>query len=249
MSRITKSVAAVVTALACAGLGYAPSAAAQTVPLTLTQQGRLLDNTGTPVDGVQLTFTFSLYTAASGGTGIWSETQVITPDKGYFSAKLGDVTAFPATIFDGSNATLFLGIKIGADAEMAPRQALTSVPFALLSLNALNSTHAVHADTAATATTATNATHATSADSATSATNAGTVTTIGGNFTQVTATGTGTQSVSCPSTNSIPTGGGCYSTGTSALINAGFVGGKSSFSYNCALANGGTVEAVVMCAK
>jgi hypothetical protein len=147
---------------------------------------------------------------------------VITPDAGYFSAKLGDVTAFPATVFDGSNATLFLGIKIGADAEMAPRQALTSVPFALLSLNALNSTHAVHADTAATATTATNATHATSADSATSATNAGTVT---------------------------PTGGGCYSTGTSALINAGFVGSKGSFSYNCALANGGSVQALIICAK
>jgi len=102
MSRIAKTIAALVTALACSVLGFAPAAHAQTVPQTLTQQGRLLDNTGAPVDGVQLTFTFTLYTSASGGTGIWTENQDITPDQGYFSAKLGDVTAFTPAIFDGS---------------------------------------------------------------------------------------------------------------------------------------------------
>ena len=74
MSRISKCIAVFMSTLALAALGYVPSAsAAATVPQTLTQQGRLLDNTGAPVDGVQLTFTFSLYTAASGGTAIWAE--------------------------------------------------------------------------------------------------------------------------------------------------------------------------------
>jgi len=143
MFGFNKSVAALVTALAGLGLAYSNSAsAAQTVPLTLTQQGRLLDASDAPVDGVQLTFTFTLYTTETGGTGIWTENQVITPDSGYFSARLGETTPFPSTIFDGSRASLYLGIKIGSDTEMAPRQKLTSVPFAMLALNAVSATSA-----------------------------------------------------------------------------------------------------------
>jgi hypothetical protein len=151
MSSWSKRLTATVAVLACAGLGlrYAPSAlAAQTVPLTLTQQGRLLDATGAPVDSVALTFKFALYATPTAGTAIWTETQSITPDEGYFSARLGEETPFPATVFDGSQAALYLGIQIGSDSEMAPRQQLTSVPFAMLSLNA---THATVADSATSA--------------------------------------------------------------------------------------------------
>jgi hypothetical protein len=159
MARMTQSVVATVITLAGVALGIAPSAsaAAPTVPQTLTEQGRLLDNTNTPVDGVALSFSFSLYTTATAGTAIWTEKQTITPDQGYFSAMLGEVAPFPATIFDGSQPALYLGITIGTDTEMAPRQAVTSVPFALLSLNA------THASTADSATNATNATNATTA--------------------------------------------------------------------------------------
>jgi hypothetical protein len=164
MSTLTKNVAGLVTALSCAGLAYAPSvSAAQTVPVSLTQQGRLLDSTSAPVSAVALSFTFALYTTLAGGTNVWSETQTITPDNGYFSARLGESTPFPATIFDGSQTVLYLGIKIGSDAEMAPRQQLTSVPFAMLSLNAISATHAASADSATNATNATNATTATGA--------------------------------------------------------------------------------------
>jgi Extracellular link domain len=150
MSRMTKSAATMLTALICGTLAYAPSvsAAAQTVPLTVTQQGRLLDSTSAPVDSVALKFTFKLYTTPAGTASLWTETQTITPDQGYFSARLGEVTPFPATIFDGSQTVLYLGITSGSDTEMAPRQQLTSVPFAMLSLNA---THATTADSAATA--------------------------------------------------------------------------------------------------
>ena len=146
-----KSVSLAVAALTCAALGYSPSAhaAAQTVPLTFTQQGRLLDDAGVPVDGGSLVFSFALYGAASGGTALWTEEQTITPDQGYFSARLGEKKAFPATLFDGSQGTLFLGITVGSDAELAPRQQLTSTPFSMLSLNAV---HATSADSASEAT-------------------------------------------------------------------------------------------------
>ncbi|HEX3773447.1 MAG TPA: hypothetical protein VHV51_03230 [Polyangiaceae bacterium] len=146
---MTKHAVLLVSGLALLALAYAPSAsaAAPSVPGALTQQGRLLDAAGNPVDGVALEFTFALYTAATGAanTAIWTEKQTITPDGGYFSARLGETTPFPATIFDGSRGTLFLGITIGTDTEMAPRQELSSVPFALLAGNAL---HANAADAA-----------------------------------------------------------------------------------------------------
>ena len=142
-ARLQKGVAALVTALAGAGLAYSSSAVAQSVPLALTQQGRLLDASGAPVDGVALAFTFSIYSADTGGTPIWTESQNITPDQGYFSARLGENSPFPATLFDGSQGALYLGIKIGNDTEMAPRQKLTSVPFALLAANASGATGAL----------------------------------------------------------------------------------------------------------
>jgi len=162
MSTMTKNRAAVLAAFTCVGLARTPSASAAvpTVPQTLTEQGRLLDNTNTPIDGVALSFSFSLYTTATAGTAIWTEKQTITPDQGYFSAMLGEVAPFPATIFDGSQPALYLGITIGTDTEMAPRQAVTSVPFAMLSLNSLSATHASTADSATNATNATTATGA-----------------------------------------------------------------------------------------
>lgn len=100
------------------------------VPGTLTQQGRLIDKaTGKPVTGAK-DFTFSIYNAATGGTALWTETQSLTLDDGYFSTPLGATTPFPAGLFDGSGPR-FLGVKIGTDAELSPREAMNSVPFAL----------------------------------------------------------------------------------------------------------------------
>ncbi len=250
MSKITKCVAAVVTALTCAGLAYAPSATAATPYDNLTEQGRLLDQTGAPVDGIQLTFTFTLYDALTAGNVLWTENQTITPDQGYFSAQLGETTALPAAAFDGTKV-LFLGIKVGTDTEMAPRQAVTSVPFALRAREADHATsatttpQATHANTADTATSATSATNATTA---TNATIASSVTAITSNFTQANGSGTGTASALCPATNPTPVGGGC--TGASALSIATFITNKTGAGYQCTTASGtGSVSAVAACAK
>jgi hypothetical protein len=100
------------------------------VPATLTQQGRILASDGTPVSS-KVAITFTLYndaTKTAAANVLWTETQNITLDDGYFSAQLGAVTALDPTVFDGT--VLYLGVTVGSDAEMTPRQAITSVPYA-----------------------------------------------------------------------------------------------------------------------
>jgi len=128
-----------------------PSEAA--VPGTLTQQGRLLDSVGMPVSGA-VALVFTVYDAATAGTSLWTESQTITLEDGYFSARLGDMTPIPATVFTG--VIRYLAVKVATDAEMTPRQPITSVPYALLAGEASHSAKADAATSATTAATATN---------------------------------------------------------------------------------------------
>ena len=109
------------------------TASAVAVPSLLTQQGRLSDATGAPISGAK-TFTFAIYSSASGGTPLWSEQQSLTLDEGFFSARLGEVTPLPTGTFDGT--VRYLGVAVDADPEMTPRQSLVSVPYALHADNA-----------------------------------------------------------------------------------------------------------------
>jgi hypothetical protein len=85
-----------------------------------TEQGELFDSSSVPIDGTKLAFVFSLYSVPGGGSLLWTETQSITPAKGVFSAKLGSVTPIGTDVL--TTSPLFLGIQVGADAEMSPRQ-------------------------------------------------------------------------------------------------------------------------------
>jgi hypothetical protein len=98
------------------------------LPQTINYQGYLRNTGGTPVS-VAIDVTFAVYTSASGGSALWTESRSVTPANGVYSVQLGSVNPIPANIF--SNDTLWLGIKVGSDAEMTPRQQLTTVPFAL----------------------------------------------------------------------------------------------------------------------
>lgn len=98
------------------------------VPSTIGYQGRLYDPNNQPIDAT-ITVTFALYSDSSGGTAVWTETQDVVFTNGYFAVKLGSVTPFTSTSFDGS--TRFLGVTVGVDAEMTPRAAIASVPYAL----------------------------------------------------------------------------------------------------------------------
>jgi hypothetical protein len=61
---------------------------------------------------------------------------MLTLDAGYFSARLGETTPIPASVFAGGKER-YLGIAVGADPEMSPRQTIDSAPYALVSDNAV----------------------------------------------------------------------------------------------------------------
>ena len=128
--------------LAAAAFGGAAALAAPAaiaaVPQLLTEQGRLFDQAGSPLQGTA-TVTFAIHDAATGGAALWSETQSVPLDKGYFSAELGAITPIPAGVWDGS--ARYVGIAVGADAEMMPRRAAVSVPYALVAGDATGDIH------------------------------------------------------------------------------------------------------------
>ncbi|MFO7622639.1 MAG: hypothetical protein R6W81_15465, partial [Bacteroidales bacterium] len=119
--------------MAAAAFAVLPRAASAQVPELLTQQGRLFDAGGEPVSGT-VTLLFAIYSSPTGGTALWSEEQEVSLDEGFFSAQIGDVVPLPAGLFDGS--VRYLGVTVGDDPEMTPRQPLVSVPYALTANNA-----------------------------------------------------------------------------------------------------------------
>ncbi len=125
----------ILTTAAFAAIATANADAA--VPDFMTQQGRLLDSTGAPIIG-ELSFVFSVYDAAAEGSVLWTETTNVTLADGFFNVQLGAATALDPAIFDGS--TLYLGVRVGADEEMSPRQALVSAPYAFTANTADNAT-------------------------------------------------------------------------------------------------------------
>jgi hypothetical protein len=99
------------------------------VPQLINYQGELSDSSGNPVSG-DVSVTFTIYNAASAGDVLWNETQTVTVINGVFNVLLGSQTPFPTDLFSLDDT--YLGVKVGADAEMTPRQQLASVPYALV---------------------------------------------------------------------------------------------------------------------
>lgn len=96
-------------------------------PKTLNYQGYLTDGAETPVNGVR-SMVFQLYTVPSAGAPVWSETQpAVTVTNGIYQTILGSVNALNLA-FD---QTYYLGVAVGGDPEMVPRQQLTSAPYAM----------------------------------------------------------------------------------------------------------------------
>lgn len=98
------------------------------VPNTLSYQGTLTDKSGNPITATK-TIDFKLYDVATGGTALWAETQTVTVSSGRFGVVLGIVTPFDKSILTGNT---WIGITVQGEAEMTPRQKLTSVAYALV---------------------------------------------------------------------------------------------------------------------
>lgn len=100
---------------------------AYAVPNLISYQGVLNDSSGNPLS-TTVSMTFSIYGVASGGTALWSETQSVQVSNGVFNVKLGSIQALTSSVFQAD--TLFLGVQVGADPEMTPRQQITSGAYA-----------------------------------------------------------------------------------------------------------------------
>lgn len=109
------------------------------LPATITYQGKLTDATGTPVTG-EVDMTFSLYDVLTVTTSLWSEAytgeNAIPVQEGEFTVHLGSINPISNTVWQ--NSPLYLGIRVGNDPEMTPRESLAAVPWAMTAGQALN---------------------------------------------------------------------------------------------------------------
>lgn len=99
-------------------------------PRMLAFEGTLSDATHTPITAEQ-TLRFGLYDSptATGSAMLWQETQNVQPDNnGNFKTMLGKTQPIYQSLLN-NNPTLFLGISIGPEAELAPRQQIATVTY------------------------------------------------------------------------------------------------------------------------
>lgn len=102
--------------VASAKLAAAPMSLAASTS-SITYQGRLANNAGTPLTGVY-DIVFRLYPSVTGGTTLWTEAwsgaNGVQVSDGLFSVVLGSLTPIPQTVVTG-NSNLFLGLTVGTD--------------------------------------------------------------------------------------------------------------------------------------
>ena len=104
-----------------AGSGAGAEAAVDNV---IPIQGRLTDSAGNPLNG-NYSITARIYDVETGGTALCSDTDPVTVTNGLFNMNVNFCTS---SDIDGRQ--LYLGIQVGSDGEMGPRQHIYPVPYA-----------------------------------------------------------------------------------------------------------------------
>ena len=95
----------------------------------MTYSGYLRTSAGAPETTAQ-TLIFKLHDASTAGNQVWTQSVTVTPDsQGWFTAVLGTTGA---SFFNGDFLNQsWLGIQVGAEAEMTPRTKMGAAPHAL----------------------------------------------------------------------------------------------------------------------
>ncbi len=134
------------------------------VPQIINYEGTLTDTSGNPIPDGTYEIQFGIYNAQSGGTPIWTErwdstTTPVAVYKGKFNVLLGthNRDTLLEILNNLSEPVAYIGVKVGTDAEMAPRQRLASVVYAFSSgyaSTAAQASSATYANSAGSATTA-----------------------------------------------------------------------------------------------
>lgn len=111
-------------------------AAAGTLPMSIPFQGKLIDPaTNNPKNGA-FSMQFKLYNVPTGGAALFTETQTVTVTNGVFNVQIGTVSVLSVDLFSGASS--YLGVTVGADAEMLPRQPLSMSPYAFTAMQLVN---------------------------------------------------------------------------------------------------------------
>ena len=121
-------------------------------PGTITYQGTVSDSVGAIPPDTNYAMRFTLFNALSAGTQKWQELHTggnaVPVTKGCFSAELGSISSFPATLFQ-DNANLWLEVEVDLNAngfegteKYSPRVPFTAAPYAFQSDRATTATFA-----------------------------------------------------------------------------------------------------------
>jgi len=110
------------------------STAIAAMPQTISYQGYLKDGvSGAPVSS-QVTLTFRLYDSLQAASPVWLEVLEVTPQNGIYSVQLGTNTPLESSLL--ASTALYLGLQVGSNPELTPRQQILSVPFAMRAASA-----------------------------------------------------------------------------------------------------------------
>jgi hypothetical protein len=114
------------------------TAAAASVPSTLSHQGRLTTADGETIDA-DMRAVFTIYGSPDGDDVLWQETQELEIRRSWFTVQLGALIPFGDTFRDGG--ARWMGVAIDGDDEMVPRSPVSSVPYALVADDAVGDIH------------------------------------------------------------------------------------------------------------
>jgi hypothetical protein len=101
------------------------------IPHLINYQGDLTDPNGEPISDPYLPVVLTFYDAAVGGSNLFSESHNVDVNDGLFTLLIGSQSGpggIPEAVFAGED--VYLGIRVGDDSEMTPRQRVTSAAFA-----------------------------------------------------------------------------------------------------------------------
>jgi hypothetical protein len=106
-------------------------AAANAIPASLNYQGFIRDSFGDPVTGLY-TITARIYDVFDGGSALYTtEVPDVAVMDGLFNIVLGDDPPLTDDVF--ADVPRFIGISLDGGVELAPRQRLHAVPWAMTS--------------------------------------------------------------------------------------------------------------------
>jgi Chaperone of endosialidase len=116
------------------------NASAQTSP-TISYQG-ILQNNGANMNGID-TLKILIYTAETGGSPIYSETQAVSVANGVFNMAIGSVTPLLPTL--DFTKQYYLAVSVNGAPELSPRSEVSFAPYAFRALNADTANYATTA--------------------------------------------------------------------------------------------------------